>query len=45
MNDKKIEAIIRAEERRQNAGIELIASENYPAIDKNSTQGSILTAK
>jgi len=45
MNDKKIEAIIRAEERRQNAGIELIASENYPSMDVMAAQGSILTAK
>lgn len=45
MNDKKIEAIIRDEEKRQNSGIELIASENYPSMDVMAAQGSILTAK
>ena len=42
------EQVFRLEElelRRQNEGIELIASENYPSMDVRAAQGSIFTAK
>ncbi len=45
MLDKDLESLIIEEEERQNDGIELIASENYPSIDVMEAQGSILTAK
>lgn len=45
MKDKEVAEIIQEENRRQNQGIELIASENYPSVDVREAQGSILTAK
>ena len=45
MKDKTIESIFAKEAERQNAGIELIASENYPSTDVMEASGSILTAK
>ena len=32
MLDKEVERYLLLEEERQNAGIELIASENYPSV-------------
>lgn len=37
--------LIELEKNRQNNGIELIASENYPSINVMKAQGSILTSK
>lgn len=45
MKDKVIEELIAEERVRQNEGIELIASENYPSSSVMEAQGSILTAK
>lgn len=45
MKDQEIKALIEAETKRQNEGIELIASENYPSMDVMEAQGSIFTAK
>ena len=45
MNDKQLEALFLKEEARQNGGIELIASENYPSMDVMEASGSILMAK
>jgi len=45
MRDPEIRHWIEEETRRQNEGIELIASENYPSVDVREAQGSILTAK
>lgn len=45
MNDTEVFSIISKEEIRQNEGIELIASENFPSLEVRSVQGSILTAK
>lgn len=45
MLDKEIQSCISDELQRQNQGIELIASENYPSKDVREAQGSILTAK
>ncbi len=45
MLDKEIESLIKDETKRQNEGIELIASENYPSMDVMEAQGSIFTAK
>ncbi|MCR5491167.1 MAG: serine hydroxymethyltransferase [Bacilli bacterium] len=45
MRDKVVSQYFKREEIRQNAGIELIASENYPSIDVREAQGSIFTAK
>lgn len=45
MFDKEVERIIELEEIRQNNGIELIASENYPSRSVMEAQGSIMTAK
>ncbi len=45
MNDKKIEKIIKAEEKRQREGLELIPSENYVSRDVLTANGSILTNK
>ncbi len=45
MLDKEIKALIEDETKRQNEGIELIASENYPSKDVMEAQGSIFTAK
>lgn len=43
--DKEIELLIEKECKRQNEGIELIASENYASKDVRSACGSILTNK
>ena len=43
--DKEIEALWRKEIKRQNQGIELIASENYPSMDVTKTCASIFMAK
>lgn len=45
MNDKEVETYLNKETIRQNNGIELIASENYPSKDVREAQGSIFTAK
>jgi glycine hydroxymethyltransferase len=45
MFDSEVEKYIVAEGERQNAGIELICSENYPSKDVREAAGSILTAK
>ncbi len=45
MRDSAIRKIIEEETRRQDDGIELIASENYPSRSVREAQGSILTAK
>ena len=45
MKSKKIKDLIKLETKRQNSGIELIASENYPSKDIREAAGSILTAK
>lgn len=45
MKNRKIKELIKLETRRQNTGIELIASENYPSKDVREAAGSILTAK
>ncbi len=43
--DREIVNLIEEERKRQNKGIELIASENYPSRAVISAQGSILTDK
>ncbi|MEG2342276.1 MAG: serine hydroxymethyltransferase [Bacilli bacterium] len=43
--DKEIERLIEEETKRQNEGIELIASENYTSKDVRIATGSILTNK
>ncbi len=43
--DKEIQALIRKETKRQNVGIELIASENYASKDVRKACSSILTNK
>ena len=43
--DLVLQSLINEETDRQNQGIELIASENYPSLDVMEAQGSILTAK
>ncbi len=45
MKDKQIERLIARETERQNRGIELIASENYPSHDVMAACGSIMMAK
>ena len=45
MKNKVIRKLIKKETRRQNRGIELIASENYPSRDVYEATGSILQAK
>lgn len=45
MKNQKIKELIKLETKRQNTGIELIASENYPSKDVREAAGSILTAK
>ncbi|HBM70032.1 MAG TPA: hypothetical protein DD377_01270 [Firmicutes bacterium] len=45
MLDKEVEYFLNREEQRQNNGIELIASENYPSIEVRQAQSSIFTAK
>lgn len=45
MNDKKIEQLIKREEKRQQAGLSLIASENIASRDVLTAAGSVLTNK
>lgn len=45
MNDQAVANLLTLEAKRQNEGIELIASENYPSKSVREAQGSILTAK
>jgi glycine hydroxymethyltransferase len=45
MKDSIVEHYFEAEERRQNEGIELICSENYPSVSVREAAGSIFTAK
>lgn len=45
MKNQTIKKLIKLETNRQNTGIELIASENYPSKDIREAAGSILTAK
>ena len=45
MEDKVVESFLLQEAKRQNEGIELIASENYPSVSVREAQGSIFTAK
>lgn len=45
LNDKEIKEIIAKEARRQQAGVELIASENFVSEEVLQIQGSILTNK
>lgn len=45
MKNQTIKKLIKLEANRQNTGIELIASENYPSKDIREAAGSILTAK
>jgi glycine hydroxymethyltransferase len=45
MNDKPVDALIKAEEKRQREGLELIPSENYVSRDVLTAMGSIFTNK
>lgn len=45
MNDKDVQALITAEEKRQREGLELIPSENYVSRDVLTAMGSIFTNK
>lgn len=45
MNDKQVQALIAAEEKRQREGLELIPSENYVSRNVLSAMGSIFTNK
>jgi len=45
MKDKLIEKLIKAEEKRQREGLELIPSENYVSADVLTANGSIFTNK
>ncbi|MDP9249349.1 MAG: serine hydroxymethyltransferase [bacterium] len=45
MKDKKIENLIKAEEKRQREGLELIPSENYVSQDVLEANGSVFTNK
>jgi len=45
VKDKKIQALIEAEEKRQRAGLELIPSENYVSRDVLTALGSVFTNK
>lgn len=45
MKDKKIEKLIKSEERRQREGLELIPSENYVSQDVLEANGSVFTNK
>jgi glycine hydroxymethyltransferase len=45
MNDKEIERLIAAEEKRQREGLELIPSENYVTRDVLTAMGSVFTNK
>lgn len=43
--DKEVQTYFDAEAKRQNEGIELIASENYPSVDIREASSSIFMAK
>ena len=45
MRDKKVEQLIKAEEKRQREGLELIPSENYVSEDVLKANGSVFTNK
>ncbi len=45
IRDTEIQFYFDAERKRQNAGIELIASENYPSVDVREASSSIFMAK
>ncbi|HEY5550005.1 MAG TPA: serine hydroxymethyltransferase [Candidatus Saccharimonadales bacterium] len=45
MDDKKVAALIAAEEKRQREGLELIPSENYVSRDVLAAMGSVFTNK
>ena len=45
MLDEALRDILLKETKRQNEGLELIASENYPSTEVRYMQGSIFTAK
>jgi len=45
MKDEEIQHYFDLEEKRQNEGIELICSENYPSVSVREAQASIFTAK
>src|SRR3989344_8494691 len=45
MRDKKVEKLIKAEEKRQREGLELIPSENYVSEDVLKANGSVFTNK
>ncbi|MCE9549219.1 serine hydroxymethyltransferase [Candidatus Nomurabacteria bacterium] len=45
MRDKKIEKLIKGEEKRQKEGLELIPSENYVSDDVLKANGSVFTNK
>lgn len=45
MHDKVIEDLIKAEERRQSEGLEMIPSENHSSVAVRQASGSILTDK
>lgn len=45
MKDKKIEKLIKSEEKRQREGLELIPSENYVSEDVLKANGSVFTNK
>ena len=45
MRDKQVEKLIKAEEKRQKEGLELIPSENYVSEDVLKANGSVFTNK
>ncbi len=45
MRDKKVEKLIKGEEKRQREGLELIPSENYVSADVLEANGSVFTNK
>src|SRR5437868_1805804 len=45
MKDKKVETLIKGEEKRQREGLELIPSENYVSADVLAANGSVFTNK
>ena len=45
MQDRKVEKLIKAEEKRQKEGLELIPSENYVSEDVLKANGSVFTNK
>src|SRR3989344_5233212 len=45
MKDKKVEKLIKQEEKRQAEGLELIPSENYVSLDVLKANGSVFTNK